>query len=192
MILGLTGGMGCGKTTAGRLCAELGAQVVEADALVRDLYADDEEVRQALRERFGPGVFDAAGPLDRKALAARVFGEPSELQWLEDLVHPRVRAVWLAAARAEPERWTVVEIPLLFEKGLEIHCAVTVCLSAQSDVQRRRLRERGLSEEEMAARLARQWPLSEKMKRADFVVSNSGSTALLAAQLRHLWTLLPV
>jgi len=191
MILGLTGGMGCGKTTAARQLAGLGARVIEADAIVRDLYAGDSEVRGALRQRHGAGIFGPDGELDRKGLAARVFTDPTELNWLEELVHPRVRAVWLSEARKEPERWTVVEIPLLFEKGLEIHCSITVCLGAQRDVQLRRLRERGLSEEEMAARLARQWPLAGKMKRADFIVSNSGSLELLAVQLRHLWSLLP-
>jgi dephospho-CoA kinase len=191
MILGLTGGMGCGKTTAARLLGELGARVIEADALVSDLYAHDREVRAALRRRHGPGIFDPSGELDRKQLAAKVFADPAELAWLEELIHPRVRTIWLEQARREPERWSVVEIPLLFEKGLEIHCTVTVCLVAQRDVQRRRLLERGISDEEMAARMARQWPLAEKMKRADHVISNSGSLEMLKVQLRHLWSLLP-
>lgn len=186
MHLGLTGGIGCGKSLVLRLWEEAGARCLDTDRLVRDLLEHDEPTRAALRATFGRTIFTPDERVDRHALAARVFPEPAALAALEAILHPRVRARWQAALAAAPADWWVVEIPLLFEKRLETHFDFTLCVAASALQQRLRLKARGLSEDQMAARIARQFPLSDKILRADFVLYNNGSVDFARLQVRHL------
>ncbi len=183
MRIGLTGGMGCGKTAAVRVFSELGFSTAETDVLVRNLLDADPEVIAALRERFGPAIAPEGGPVDRKALAATVFADAAALAWLEALLHPRVRAAWTALVDAKPQRVWVVEIPLLFEKNLEKHFDFSVCVTASPAVQLARLAGRGFRADEAKARIDRQMRLSEKVDRADFVITNDGSLAFLRRQI---------
>jgi len=195
--IALTGGMGCGKSTAAGIFRELGFGVVESDVIVRELWETDAEVKEAAVKRWGeqiieqgagsgenePGNLSSAIPISRHKVAEIVFADPKELDWLEALLHPRVRARWAAALAAEPGRDWVVEIPLLFEKSLASEFDYTLCIASSPTLQANRLAARGLTPVAIAARQARQWPLREKIERADGVALNDGSEEFLRRQI---------
>ncbi len=186
MKLGLTGGMGCGKSSALLYFAECGAAVVESDRIVRELLANDSVVHKDVRAAFGPEVFDSEGRPDHRAIARIVFADRSALERLEAILHPRVRATWKRRIEAEPERTAVVEIPLLFEKNLEKSFDFSLCVVSDAATARDRLAKRGLNEEEISLRIARQMPLSQKIALADFVILNNGSPEFLRRQVHAL------
>jgi len=199
--------MGCGKSTVAGVFRELGFGVLESDALVRELWEQDQEVQAAAIQRWGGRVIkdskfkiqnskekiqdDGAGWIDRRKVAEIVFKETGELAWVEALLHPQVRVRWEAALAAEPGRDWVVEIPLLFEKSLASHFDLTLCVWASPATQAKRLVARGLTPTEMAARQSRQWPVKEKAERADLVVSNDGSRDFLRRQVEWIAGRLP-
>ncbi len=186
LIVGLTGGMGCGKSTVAALFAECGFRRLDADQVVRDVLLRDPEVEAAVRTRFGAEVFDSDGRIDRAQLGARVFSDDAALAWLEDLLHPRLRAQWDAIyATARGEKF-IVEVPLLFEKGLENRFDFTVCVTTSSDLQLRRLEQRGVPPGTARQRLAKQLPLARKCELADFVLLNDGTLPFLREQVSHL------
>ncbi|MDP4693035.1 MAG: dephospho-CoA kinase [Opitutales bacterium] len=186
MKIGLTGGIGCGKSTVVRLFAEAGWRTIESDTVVREFLAGSGEVRSALRERWADVVFSDSGEVDRKAIAKIVFNDESELQWLENLLHPLVRAAWQEALFAEPESNWLVEIPLLFEKRLETEFDLTVCVTSPPDVVEARMVRRGYTGTEVEQRRSRQMPLLDKALRADHIISNAGSLEFLKRQTRRL------
>jgi dephospho-CoA kinase len=186
MVVGLTGGMACGKSTVGKLLAEAGWGRVDSDEIVRTLLRDDREAIGEVFAAFGPVILAPEGGIDRRKLAALVFTDTEALRRLEGILHPRVRRGWKAAvSRKPPEKW-VVEIPLLFEKGLEKEVDFTVCVACDPRVQAERLGSRGLSPQEASRRIARQLPLAQKIERADFVITNNGSLAFLRDQVTRL------
>ena len=175
-FVGLPGGVGSGKSTALELLERLGASTLSTDAVVHDLYASD-EVRDAVVERFGPAVA-RDGAVDRAALAARAFATPEDRAWLEGLLWPRV-GEHIAAWRAEqlerdpPPVALVVEVPLLFEAGMEGAFDATIAVVADEEVRVRRAAGRG--HEAVDERVARQLPQDEKATRADHAVVNDGT-----------------
>lgn len=187
-FVGLTGGIGAGKSTALALLGELGAATLSADAVVHELLGAP-EVAEAVADRFGPGVLDAAGAVDRAAVAERVFGEPEDRAWLEGLLWPRVgarMAEWHAATEAASPRprAAVVEVPLLFEAGMETAFDATVAVVADEPVRAERAAGRG--HVALAERSRRQLSQAEKAARADHVVRNDGSRADLAGRLERV------
>jgi len=185
MKVGLTGGIGCGKTTVVALFRDAGWRTIESDALVRELLATDERVWSQLRARWGDAVF-TDGAVDRRAVAARVFSDDSELKWLEALLHPLVRESWYAAIEQAPEARWLVEIPLLFEKRLETLFDLTVCVASPPNVVEDRMVARGYTGAEVEQRRERQMPLEEKIERADHLISNAGSLEFLKRQTTRL------
>lgn len=183
--VGLTGGIGSGKSTALAYLRELGAEVISSDAIVHGLY-ERPEIIAAIARHFEPGVI-AEGRVDRSALAARVFADDAELQWLEHLLHPHVRQaidVWacdLEAAAARPAL-LVAEVPVLFEAGFAAEFDYTVVITAPQEVRRRRLTAK-LTTEDLDRRLARQMPEEEKLALCDFSYVNVGSRRRLRAFL---------
>lgn len=188
MNFGLTGGIGCGKSTALRMFGESGARTVNSDDLVRELLASDTELIGLITSAFGKDLLDAEGKIDRAKLGRRVFSDPESLRRLEELVHPRIRAIWMEEVRLQPPL-LVVEIPLLFEKKLEEFFDWTVCVSCQPDLQEKRLRARGMNPNEIQQRRGRQLSLPEKMKRADTVLHNDGDPGFLREQVQYLLAL---
>lgn len=186
MRVGLTGGIGCGKSTVVKFFAEAGWRTLESDRIVAAVLANDPEVHTELRNRFGDQVFDADGGVDRKAIAARVFSDEAALKWLEALLHPRVRRVWSDSIESDRSAEWLVEIPLLFEKSLESRFDLTVCVSSPDAVSRRRMVGRGYSGEQFDQRRLRQMPLDEKVRRADHVILNAGSLDFLKRQTMQL------
>ena len=185
MKVGLSGGIGCGKSTVLGFFREAGWRTVDSDAVVRELLATDAEVQARLRSRWGGAVF-ADGAVDRGALAKRVFGHEGDLKWLEELLHPLVRESWLASIDQAPDSNWLVEIPLLFEKRLEIHFDLTVCVSSPPDVVADRMVVRAYSEAQIEQRRKQQMPLEEKMELADYLISNAGSLEFLKKQTKRL------
>lgn len=189
MVIGLTGGIGCGKSAAAACFAEAGFNVVDADLVARQVLASAECLR-ALRERWGDACLGPDGSPDRRWIAAKVFGAPAELAFLEALTHPEVARLRRVAV-ADPSVHHVVEIPLLFEKNLTDDFAFVVCVACSEEVRRERLRRKGLAEEEISRRINSQLPVSDKVKRSNVVIWNDGSLEFLKAQVAALIGRLP-
>ena len=185
-IVGITGGIGSGKSTAAALLERRGFRRLDSDALVRQQVLTSAPVVAALRERFGEDVVNSDSVVNRTQLAARVFAVESELRWLEELTHPKVFELWRAAFRASPDVDWVVEVPLLFEKCLEIWFDFTVCVASAPAQQLARLEQRGLSRALAEQRISKQLPLAQKIERADFVLWNDGSPEFLLEQVSRL------
>ena len=184
MRIGLTGGIGCGKTAAAAAFGRLGFRVISADRLAHEALLAPRVLR-AIQERWGDEVLLENGLPDRKFIAARVFAHPTERTWLESLIHPVVQQAWQGAIADGSVDW-LVEIPLLFEKGWEGKFDKTVCLSTSRSHQLGRMRERGWSEADLVAREAAQLPLAEKERRSTHVLRNDGSLADLDAAVGRL------
>jgi dephospho-CoA kinase len=184
MVIGLTGGIGCGKSTAAACFAELGFVVIDADQLARRVLESHVCVSR-LRERWGTACLDKQGVPDRKWIAAKVFNDPDERAFLESVTHPEVARL-RREATADASIDYVVEIPLLFEKELADGFSSVVVVACSDEVRRVRLRCRGLSDEEISARIASQLSLVEKVKRANVVFWNDGEPAFLREQVR-IW-----
>jgi dephospho-CoA kinase len=183
LLIGLTGSIGMGKSTAAARFRHNGLPVIDADALVHELY--NGEAVAPIEAAF-PGS-TAGGRVDRQRLSAQLLAKPAGFKTLESIVHPLVQAAErraLAAAKAEGATGAVLEIPLLFETGGDARVDVTVVVSASAEIQRRRVLARpGMTAEKLDAILARQLPDAEKRARADFVVDTSGELAATATQI---------
>jgi dephospho-CoA kinase len=183
-FVGLTGGLGSGKSTALEALRRLGAEVNSSDAIVHGLY-EGERLRDAVVEHFGPEVAPG-GTVDRGALARLAFADEQERRWLEGQIWPLVGAevaAWLGRARAAdpPPRAAVVEVPLLFEAGLEGIYDATIAVVSDEQLRAARAADRG--HELVDERAARQLSQQEKAARASYVVHNDGTVEELEAQL---------
>ena len=186
MIAGITGGLGCGKSTVARLLERRGFRRIDSDAIVRDSVLVDPGVIGALRARYGEGVIDGNGTVNRAMVANRVFADDSERLWLEELTHPGVFAAWRQAFAAAPGARWAVEVPLLFEKALENWFDFSVCVACAPEQQLARLEQRGLPRDLAGQRISKQLPLARKIELSDFVLWNEGSTRFLGAQVDRL------
>jgi dephospho-CoA kinase len=180
VAVAITGGIGAGKTEALASFRRHGAETISSDDIVHRLLEADEEVRRALRERFGDEVFDAAGHIDRAALAAIVFRDRDALAWLEALVHPLVVREYLEwreqlAARPDPPVVAATEVPLLYEVGGEKRFDAVVVITAPPNLRSARARV------PLEARERRLIPDKEKVARADFAYVNEGTLSDLDA-----------
>jgi dephospho-CoA kinase len=189
-VVGLTGGIASGKSTVTAMFRELGAQVIDADQVARDVVEPGTPGLEEVAHRF-PGVVDPSGRLDRTALGRRVFADPGERGALEAILHPRIREEVArrteALARAG-ERVVLYDAALLIENGLHRGMDGVILVSAPEAVQRARLAARdGLDDAAITARLAAQLPLADKRAHATWVVENGGSLDETRAQVRRIW-----
>jgi len=184
--VGLTGGMGSGKSLVLRRFREKGWTALSADAIVGELLNEDEGIITQVCKHFGDTVMDAKGGINRGALAERVFKDEKELDWLEQLLHPGVLEELKKTMEDKARGPFVAEIPLLFEKNLENLFDFTVCIEAELNLRLQRLSGKGISPEEAMPRITRQLPPGIKMERADFVISNDGSLNFLYEQVDRL------
>lgn len=194
LVVGLTGGIGSGKSTVSALLAERGAAIVDADAIARNVVEPGQPAYGAVVARFGPGVVGPDGSLDRQALADVVFADPAARADLNAIVHPAVRAAMAeaVAAHAGSDRVVVMDIPLLAEGGgRRPEMAAVVVVDAPVEVAVGRLvGRRGMSEADARARIAAQATREQRLAIADVVVDNSGSLEDLRAEVERAWAFL--
>lgn len=178
LVLGLTGGIACGKSTISLTLAELGAIIVDGDVLSRELTAEGGCALPAIRSAFGDGVFHPDGTLDRRALGAVVFADKAALATLDGIMQPLLREMIVAHienARQSGASVCVLDMPLLYEKELDGLCDRVWCAYIPRETQLERLMARdGFTREEAEARLRSQLPAEEKAARADVVIDTSG------------------
>ncbi len=187
-ILGLTGSLGSGKSFVSSLLSQSGAKVICADKLAREAVSPGSPALNDIRTRFGDDVLQADGTLDRGRLGNLVFQDPASRRALEEIIHPRVRKRELELlGEYEGHPLIVLDVPLLFEKGLDRHCNHTAAVIISEEERYRRLRqERGLTKEQVDARLRAQMPQEEKAARASTVIDNSGAPSQTANQVNAL------
>ena len=189
-VVGLTGGIGSGKSTVSALLAERGAVVVDADAVVRELQAPGEPVFEAMVERFGPAIVAADGTLDRQGVANIVFNDAEALAALNGIVHPAIGAELVARvqAHAGSDRIVIADIPLLNVATSAIAMSAVIVVDVPVETQIERLvHYRGFDEADARARISKQISREERLATADFVIDNSGDPAALAAKVDELW-----
>jgi dephospho-CoA kinase len=189
LVVGLTGGIGSGKSTVSEGLAERGAVVIDADAIVRELQVPGGAVLAAMVERFGPEILRSDGNLDRQRVADRVFADPAELEALNAIVHPAVGEE--IRRRVEEQRGTdrvvVLDIPLLVERSA-YETAGTIVVDVDPEIAVERLvAARGFTEPDARARIANQASRADRLAVADFVISNDGSMDDLHRQIDDCW-----
>ena len=187
--VGLTGGIGSGKSEVARMLADRGAVVIDSDELAREVVAPGTGGHAQVVEQFGPEVLAPDGSLDRSALAKRIFADPAARQRLEAVIHPLVRArAAEVEAQAPPDAVVVHDIPLLVEAGLIDRFDVVVVVDAPVDTAVRRLVEhRQMSEQDARQRIDAQASRADRLRLADVVIDNSADLAGLRGQVDELW-----
>ncbi len=190
LLVGLTGGIGSGKTTVARMLEARGAVVFDADLLARDAIAPGTPGHDAVVERFGPHVLAPGGDIDREALASIVFVDAAARRDLEAIVHPEVRRLFAEALEAyrDTDEVVVFSAPLLVETGMHTAFEVLVVVSAPVQAQvDRLLRDRGMSEAAIRSRIQAQMPLEDKAAVADILIDNEGTLEELEGQVDRVW-----
>jgi dephospho-CoA kinase len=183
--IGITGGIGSGKSTGASYLMELGFPVLDTDDVARSVVAPGSEGLSEIVTEFGTGILARDGSLDRAALAAVVFSDPAARVRLEGLLHPRIQRVWsdfLSAREMHGARAACVVIPLLFEKAYQARFDVVIAVGCSSATQWARLQARGWAPDAIRSRLSAQWSTDAKMAAADHVVWNEGTLAIQCRQ----------
>ena len=188
-ILGLTGGVGMGKSTAARLLKKAGLPVVDSDDLAREVVQPGTDALAEIAAEFGEGFLNTDGSMNRVKMASTVFQDDAARKRLEAIIHPRVRVGW----EKQIEQWReqkrpvgVVVIPLLFEVDLQDSFDAVLCVACTANTQRARLRERNWSDDQIADRIAAQMDIAQKMDLADHVLWNEGTPEQLGEQLKGI------
>lgn len=188
-LIGITGGIGMGKSACGELLRQRRLPVIDTDAIAHQIVEPGQPALVEIKNAFGEEMIGTDGRLRRDQLAAQVFAQTEARQKLEDILHPRIRSIW----QSEAEQWQkagqgigFVIIPLLFETQAAAHFFATICLACSEKSQQERLHARGWSAPQIQQRLAAQWPTEKKMMLADFVIWTETPLAVHAAQLDRL------
>ncbi len=187
--IGITGGIGCGKSALAAILSGQGLPLIDTDDIARELLEPRRPAFDEVVAAFGNGVLSASGIIDRTTLAAVVFSDANARARLEQILHPKIQAhwaSWLEQCRCEGKQAAFVVIPLLYEKAYEGAFNRIVAVACSRKTQNARLRTRGWTDEAIQNRIAAQLPLEEKMRRADFVLWNEGSLDGLESQGRML------
>ena len=189
LLVGLTGGIGSGKSTVARMLASRGAVVLDSDELAREAVEPGTAGHDAVIARFGPAIVATDGSLDRAALASVVFADETARADPEAIVHPEVRRAIAeaVAAYADTDLVVVVDSPLLFETGASEGFPVVIVVTASDETRIARLAGRGMREGDIRARMAAQMPLQDKSALADVVLDNDGDESTLEVQMDRLW-----
>ena len=188
-LLGLTGGIGMGKSASDKLLRERGVPVVDTDLLAREVVEPGQPTLADVQRVFGEQILGPDGRLRRDELARQVFADASARQRLEAILHPRIRALW----RAQVESWqaegrplAVVVIPLLFETGAEAEFDATICVACSAATQHQRLLARGWSPQQIEQRLGAQWPAEKKIAAANYVIWTEAGMDVHAEQVERI------
>jgi len=188
-VLGLTGGVGMGKSACAQLMLARGLPVIDTDELARQIVEPGQPALDEIQKTFGADVIDTDGRLHRGELARLVFGNSDARKTLEGILHPRIRALWHAQVeswRKDQRSLGVVVIPLLFETEAQQELDVTICVACSSATQHQRLSSRHWSAAQMQQRIQAQWPIEKKMAAADYVIWTEGDLDLHASQLDRI------
>jgi len=188
-LCGLTGGVGMGKSTAAGFFLQSGVRVIDTDDLARRLVQSGQPALAEIQSQFGGSIISPAGELKRDALAQLVFTDAAARKKLEAILHPRIRAVWLAQIeiwRKEKCPLVLVVIPLLFETQAENQFDKIICVASTPAAQHERLCQRGWSPAQIHQRIAAQLPVEQKIARAHFVIWTEGSLAVHALQVEWI------
>lgn len=188
-VIGLTGGIGMGKSTSAQLLHERGVPVVDTDDLARRVVEPGQPALAELQELFGPEIIGSDGGLLRAELASRVFADPDARTRLEQILHPRIRQLWhgqVEVWRSEGRPLGVVVIPLLFETGAEKELDQTVCVACSPATQMERLQPRHWPPMQLRQRIQAQWPVEKKMAAADYIIWTEAGLDVHAAQLERI------
>ena len=186
ITMGLTGGIGAGKSEASDYLKRLGIPVLDTDVVARELVTPGQPALDEIVAAFGSAILDSQGHLDRSALGQKVFGDSAARQRLEAILHPRIYDGWTAWTREQSlqdQRLCAVVIPLLYEKGYDSHFQVTLALGCTPQTQRQRLHQRQWTHQMIDQRLAAQWPMSEKLQRANYCLWSEGQREALHQQI---------
>ena len=191
-IIGLTGGIACGKSTVSKALRALGACIIDADALAHELSQPNQALFNAYVQRFGMAIVTAGGTLDRAAIARLIFTDPTMRAEVEQISHPLIRRAVeerLRMAEKEQKRAAVLDVPLLFEAGWDALAdeVWVVALPPEEQLTRLLARDKTMSEGEARARIAAQMPLAETCARADVVIDNSGTKEETRDYVGKLW-----
>lgn len=173
-VVGLTGGIGSGKSTVANLFAELGVDIIDADIIAREVVAPGEPALAAIAAHFGPGVMAASGHLNRRALRERVFNHPQEKAWLNALLHPMIRERMVTACAASVSPYCLLVVPLLVENKLTSLCQRVLVVDVSPDTQLQRTVKRDSSSEtQIRAIMAAQASREQRLAAADDVINNN-------------------
>jgi len=187
-VIGLTGGVGCGKSTVASILKEHGIPVLDTDVVAHELLETGNHIQEQVIAAFGE-TFRNGSSVDRKKLGKLVFSDQEALKKLNAIMHPEIfrrMRQWLDQVLANNQR-AVVEIPLLYETGAQRWCDKVVVVASDEPVTLQRLSRRGWSEQKARARIKAQWPLDEKVKRADAVIWNNGDLETLSLETMKIW-----
>jgi len=195
LVVGLTGGIGSGKSEVARRLAALGAVLIDADAIAREVVAPGTPGLRQIVEEFGEAVLASDGSLDRERMASVVFGDEDARRRLNAIVHPLVGAAMIQrtvrAGEHDPHAVVVNDVPLLAEGGLRDRYDVVLVVDVDPQIQLRRLVEqRGMTRDDAEARIAVQATREQRLAIADIVIDNSGDLAALGARVAEVWTAL--
>lgn len=190
LIVGLTGGLACGKSTVAACFKDLGARVLDADQVARALVMPGSEALAAIAAHFGAAVLDAQGALDRVKLRQIIFADPGQRRWLEQLLHPQIHSRFQAEIRAlqqsDPAAVFILEVPLLLEAGFDALVQRVLVVDCDVQTQRQYALERGWTVADVDAAIAAQATRSERLARADDIIDNNGPPETTVAQVQGL------
>lgn len=189
MIVGLTGGIGSGKSAVARMFQERGAVIVDTDAIAREVVTPPSPVLDSIRAEFGDGVIDATGGMDREAMARIAFADEAKRRRLNELTHPEIlKRVLSRIGQYAPATMVVVVVPLLFESGFDRNCQKVVAVVAPEDVRLRRVMGRdGAAEADVRARMRAQLADGDYGRKADIIIRNAGGEADLRREVDAAW-----
>lgn len=189
MLLGITGGVGMGKTTVGRLLSNSGFKTIDTDEIARELTKPNSPALEEIRNVFGERYFNSDGSLNRAALGELVFGDESARKKLEAILHPKIRSRWLDIVmqwRRDRIKYGAVVVPLLFETNAEDNFDAVICVACSGQTQRQRLLAKGWSERQIEARIKAQLPIEDKIIKSDFVIWNEAEIEITREQLLRI------
>ena len=190
IVVGVTGGIACGKSTVCEKFGVLGWEVISTDSYAHNILSGDNEVTEKIVSRWGPKIKDPNGSIDKAELARVIFESSNERSWLEQLIHPKIRKGWTTFIETSDKSEFVVEVPLLFENNLHALFTKTISVHASTSMQNTRLQERGLSDSDIQSRLKSQMNTTEKGNLADFVIVTDGNPEFVDQQINQFLFLL--
>ena len=189
MYLGLTGGIGSGKSTAARMFADLGAIVIDADAIAKEVLEPGQVGYESVVNNFGEEILDSSGNIDRVILAGKVFGDTTKLKELEEIVHPAVANKVAQIRESLPAGSIIIyDTPLLIEKSLQQQFDQVIVVLAPEALRTQRLLARGLAQNDISARMSNQATDEQRREIANYVIDNSSSLVELREEVQKVWT----